>query len=68
MQVAAHERSLREQAKKMNIKSLRSNEDNKKASAEFRLAKVSKVLQFRLCRLDRKKISKLQFADCFKHV
>ncbi|XP_034508840.1 lateral eye opsin-like [Ailuropoda melanoleuca] len=41
MQVAAHEKSLREQAKKMNIKSLRSNEDNKKASAEFRLAKVA---------------------------
>lgn len=41
MQVAAHERSLRAQAKKMNIASLRANEDNKKASAEFRLAKVA---------------------------
>lgn len=44
MQVSAHEKSLRAQAKKMNIASLRANEDNKKASAEFRLAKVCIIL------------------------
>jgi r-opsin len=41
MQVASHEKQLREQAKKMNIASLRANSDNQKTSAEFRLAKVA---------------------------
>ncbi|GFQ95617.1 ocellar opsin [Trichonephila clavata] len=40
MEVAAHEKKLREQAKKMNISSLRANQDSHKTSAEFKLAKV----------------------------
>ncbi|XP_035216855.1 lateral eye opsin-like [Stegodyphus dumicola] len=40
-QVASHEKQLRDQAKKMNIASLRANTDNQKKSAEFRLAKVA---------------------------
>lgn len=38
--VAAHEKGMREQAKKMGVKSLRS-EENQKTSAECRLAKVA---------------------------
>ncbi|XP_018314937.1 long wavelength sensitive opsin 2 isoform X2 [Mycetomoellerius zeteki] len=38
--VAAHERSMREQAKKMNVQSLRSG-DNQNISAEAKLAKVA---------------------------
>ncbi|KAL9892370.1 opsin Rh2 [Glossina fuscipes] len=38
--VAAHEKAMREQAKKMNVKSLRSSEDCEK-SAEAKLAKVA---------------------------
>ncbi|CAG0923580.1 unnamed protein product [Notodromas monacha] len=38
--VAAHERSMREQAQKMNVQSLRSGEGNK-TSVEVRLAKVA---------------------------
>ncbi|XP_018371259.1 PREDICTED: rhodopsin-like isoform X2 [Trachymyrmex cornetzi] len=38
--VAAHERSMREQAKKMNVQSLRSG-DNQSISAEAKLAKVA---------------------------
>lgn len=40
--VAAHEKAMREQAKKMNVKSLRSSEDCDK-SAEAKLAKVALV-------------------------
>lgn len=38
--VSAHEKAMREQAKKMNVKSLRSSEDCEK-SAEAKLAKVA---------------------------
>jgi r-opsin len=38
--VAAHEKNMREQAKKMNVASLRSSE-NQSASAEFKLAKIA---------------------------
>ncbi|CAG0900341.1 unnamed protein product [Cyprideis torosa] len=38
--VADHEQTMRDQAKKMNVQSLRSNEE-KKASAEVRLAKIA---------------------------
>lgn len=38
--VSAHEKAMREQAKKMNVKSLRSSEDTEK-SAEAKLAKVA---------------------------
>ncbi|GFT71638.1 ocellar opsin [Nephila pilipes] len=44
VEVAAHEKKLREQAKKMNISSLRANQDSHKASAEFKLAKPSASL------------------------
>lgn len=40
--VSAHEKNMREQAKKMNVASLRSNEDKEK-SADARLAKVALV-------------------------
>lgn len=40
--VSAHEKAMREQAKKMNVKSLRSSEDSEK-SAEGKLAKVALV-------------------------
>lgn len=40
--VSAHEKAMREQAKKMNVKSLRSSEDAEK-SAEAKLAKVALV-------------------------
>ncbi|NP_001301103.1 ocellar opsin-like isoform X1 [Limulus polyphemus] len=39
--VADHERSLREQAKKMNVTSLRANGDQQGARAEIRLAKIA---------------------------
>lgn len=39
--VASHEQSLREQAKKMNVTSLRANVDTTKSSAEMRLAKIA---------------------------
>ena len=39
--VWAHEHALREQAKKMNVDSLRSNADSKAESAEVRIAKVA---------------------------
>jgi r-opsin len=42
--VFAHERALREQAKKMNVASLRSNEDAQKLSAEIRIAKVRIIM------------------------
>lgn len=41
--VANHERTLREQAKKMNVASLRANVDTNASSAEMRLAKVALV-------------------------
>jgi len=39
--VADHEQQLREQAKKMNVSSLRANSDQQKQSAECRLAKIA---------------------------
>ncbi|XP_023233036.1 ocellar opsin-like [Centruroides sculpturatus] len=39
--VAQHEKTLREQAKKMNVASLRANTDQQKQSAECRLAKIA---------------------------
>jgi r-opsin len=36
-----HEKTLREQAKKMNVTSLRSNADSNAASAEIKIAKVA---------------------------
>lgn len=48
--VAAHEKNMREQAKKMNVASLRSAE-NQSTSAECKLAKV-RVLACKLCRID----------------
>lgn len=39
--IRAHEKALREQAKKMNVENLRSNADSKKQSAEVRIAKVA---------------------------
>jgi len=41
--VWAHEAALKEQAKKMNVASLRSNEDAAKQSAEIRIAKVAMI-------------------------
>lgn len=41
--VAAHEKNMREQAKKMNVASLRSSE-NQNTSAECKLAKVIIIL------------------------
>lgn len=38
--VAQHERTLREQAKKMNVASLRANVEQNKTSTEHRLAKA----------------------------
>ena len=38
--VSAHEKALREQAKKMNVESLRSNANANAQSAEIRIAKV----------------------------
>lgn len=39
--VATHEKTLREQARKMNVSSLRANADQQKQSAECRLAKIA---------------------------
>nr|XP_042913270.1 ocellar opsin-like [Parasteatoda tepidariorum] len=39
--VSNHEKQLREQAKKMNVSSLRANADQQKQSAECRLAKIA---------------------------
>ncbi|XP_067002745.1 opsin, ultraviolet-sensitive [Anabrus simplex] len=39
--VVSHEKSLREQAKKMNVDSLRSNQQANQTSAEIRIAKVA---------------------------
>nr|APY20523.1 long wavelength sensitive opsin [Chrysis viridula] len=39
--VAAHEKAMREQAKKMNVTSLRSSAENQSTSAEIKLAKVA---------------------------
>ena len=39
--IFAHEKALREQAKKMNVTSLRSNADQNAQSAEMRIAKVA---------------------------
>lgn len=41
--VWAHEAALKDQAKKMNVASLRSNEDAAKQSAEIRIAKVAMI-------------------------
>lgn len=41
--VYQHEKSLREQAKKMNVSTLRSNADQDKQSAEIRIAKVAMI-------------------------
>lgn len=38
--VSIHEENLRDQARKMNVSSLRANADQQKQSAECRLAKV----------------------------
>lgn len=40
--VTAHEKAMREQAKKMNVASLRSS-DNQNTSAEHKLAKVNTI-------------------------
>lgn len=42
--VRDHERTLRDQAKKMNVTSLRSNRDQNEKSAEVRIAKVAIAL------------------------
>ena len=39
--VIAHEATLKAQAKKMNVESLRANQDNSQESVEFRIAKVA---------------------------
>ncbi|XP_074598200.1 lateral eye opsin-like [Brevipalpus obovatus] len=44
--VATHEKTLREQAKKMNVASLRANVDANKQSAEIRIAKVAMYTVF----------------------
>ncbi|XP_041986333.1 opsin-3-like [Aricia agestis] len=44
--VRAHERMLREQAKKMNVKSLASNKDDAGTSVEIRIAKVAFTIFF----------------------
>lgn len=41
--VVNHEKALREQAKKMNVESLRSNVSTNQQSAEIRIAKVSLI-------------------------
>lgn len=41
-----HEKALREQAKKMNVESLRSNVDGNKEAVEIRIAKVSITVCF----------------------
>lgn len=42
--VGDHEKTLRDQAKKMNVTSLRSNRDQNEKSAEVRIAKVAIAL------------------------
>ncbi|XP_037906577.1 opsin Rh4-like isoform X4 [Hermetia illucens] len=44
--VFSHEKALREQAKKMNVESLRSNQDKNKQSAEIRIAKAAITICF----------------------
>nr|QWV42708.1 ultraviolet sensitive opsin 2 [Lygistopterus sanguineus] len=44
--VIAHEKALREQAKKMNVESLRSNQNMQAQSAEIRIAKVAVTICF----------------------
>ena len=44
--VVNHEKSLREQAKKMNVESLRSNQNQKDASVEIRIAKAAITVCF----------------------
>jgi len=44
--VIQHEKALREQAKKMNVESLRSNQDLQKASIEVRIAKAAITVCF----------------------
>lgn len=44
--VFGHEKALREQAKKMNVDSLRSNQDKSKDSAEIRIAKAAITICF----------------------
>jgi len=39
--VAAHEKAMREQAKKMNVASLRNSEADKSKAIEIKLAKVA---------------------------
>ncbi len=41
--IVHHEAALREQAKKMNVTSLRSNADQNAQSAEMRIAKVAMI-------------------------
>nr|AHA48199.1 UV opsin [Loxostege sticticalis] len=45
-QVFAHEAALREQAKKMNVESLRSNQNTNAESAEIRIAKAALTVRF----------------------
>ncbi|XP_036335668.1 opsin Rh4, partial [Rhagoletis pomonella] len=44
--VFSHEKALREQAKKMNVESLRSNVDKNKETAEIRIAKAAITICF----------------------
>nr|QWV42703.1 ultraviolet sensitive opsin 1 [Calopteron sp. CRS 2021] len=44
--VIRHEKALREQAKKMNVKSLRSNHTTQNQSTEIRIAKVAVIICF----------------------
>nr|APY20569.1 ultraviolet sensitive opsin 2 [Brassicogethes aeneus] len=44
--VFSHEKALREQAKKMNVESLRSNQNAQSESAEFRIAKAAITVCF----------------------
>lgn len=44
--VVNHEKALREQAKKMNVESLRSNQDTQKSSVEVRIAKAAITVCF----------------------
>lgn len=44
--VFSHEKALREQAKKMNVESLRSNVDKNKDTAEIRIAKAAITICF----------------------
>lgn len=61
--VVNHEKSLREQAKKMNVESLRSNANSHAQSAEIRIAKVQMSIKYwenfkemwNICKLKKKK-------------